>query len=158
MTVLAPITATEFADFKVRSIATYAREKIASGEWAEAGSLEAARDAFNSLLPQGPETPGNHVFALRAETGGPPIGVLWFAERKRAGQRIAYLYEIVIHPQFRRQGHASRAFQLLEGTATEMGLSGIALHVFAHNKGAQALYESLGYQASNITMFKPVSA
>jgi RimJ/RimL family protein N-acetyltransferase len=35
-----------------------------------------------------------------------------------------------------------------------LGLSGIALHVFGHNHGAQALYAKLGFVATNINLFK----
>lgn len=65
-------------------------------------------------------------------------------------------YEIVIHAQFQRQGHARRAFRALEDKVRQVGLSGIALHVFGHNTGARALYESLGYASTSIAMFKPV--
>ena len=36
------------------------------------------------------------------------------------------------------------------------GLSGIALHVFGHNREARALYRKLGYVATNINLYKPV--
>ena len=39
-----------------------------------------------------------------------------------------------------------------------LGLQGIALHVFGHNTGAQALYGKLGYVPTNINMFKAVPA
>ena len=153
---LAPLTPAEFGDYKATSIPMYAREKVSAGEWAEADALRLARDGFDSLLPNGLGTPETHLFGLREAADGPLLGVLWFAIRQRASDRIAYLYEIVIDPPFQRRGHASRAFRALEDKIRDMGLSGIALHVFGHNTGARALYESLGYQATNITMFKPV--
>lgn len=156
MTLLCSLSPVEFADFKATSIPTYAGEKVRSGEWTEADALRQAREAFDQLLPNGLDTPENHLFALRGTAGGPLLGVLWFAVRQRASDRIAYVYDIVIHPPFQRQGHARRAFLALEDKVREMGLSGITLHVFGHNTSARALYESLGYQATNITMFKPV--
>ncbi|OGT57118.1 MAG: hypothetical protein A3E01_13655 [Gammaproteobacteria bacterium RIFCSPHIGHO2_12_FULL_63_22] len=156
MTLLVPLTPAEFMDYKSTSIPMYAHEKVRSGEWAEADAMRLAREAFDLLLPNGLDTPGNHLFGLRETADGPLLGVLWFAIRQRAADRIAYVYEIVIQPQFQRQGHAKRAFRALEDKVREMGLSGIALHVFGHNTGARALYESLGYESTNITMFKPV--
>lgn len=153
---LVPLTRSEFADYQATTIPMYAHEKVRSGEWAEADAPRLAREAFDLLLPNGRDTPENHLFALREAADGPVIGVLWFAIRQRAADRIAYVYEIVIHPKFQRQGHARRAFRALEEKVREMGLSGIALHVFGHNTGARALYESLGYVSTNITMFKPV--
>jgi ribosomal protein S18 acetylase RimI-like enzyme len=156
VTLLTRLMPAEFIDYKATSIPMYAREKVSSGEWAEADSMRLAHEAFDLLLPNGLDTPENHLFGLRETADGPLLGVLWFAIRQRAGDRIAYVYEIVIHPEFQRRGHASGAFRALEDKVREMGLSGIALHVFGHNTGARALYESLGYQATNITMFKPV--
>ena len=153
---LALLTPAEFMDYNATSIPMYAREKVSAGEWAEADALHLARGAFDSLLPNGLESPGNHLFGLREAADGPLLGVLWFAIRQRASDRIAYVYDVVIHPPFQRRGHASRAFRALEDKVRDMGLSGIALHVFGHNTGARALYESLGYATTNITMFKPV--
>jgi ribosomal protein S18 acetylase RimI-like enzyme len=156
MTILVPMREAAFSAYMASSISTYAHEKAVSGEWAEEGSLDLARDAFTKLLPSGLATPGNHLFELREDVDGPPLGVLWFAERERAGHRIAYVYEVVVKPEHQRKGHAKRAFLALEGKARELGLSGIALHVFGHNPGARALYEALGYRATNINMFKPI--
>lgn len=43
-----------------------------------------------------------------------------------------------------------------EDEVRKLGLFGIALHVFGHNNGAQALYAKLGYQPTNISLFKPI--
>jgi RimJ/RimL family protein N-acetyltransferase len=37
-----------------------------------------------------------------------------------------------------------------------MGLQRLGLHVFAHNHGARALYESLGYAVASLNMLKPL--
>ena len=60
--------------------------------------------------------------------------------------------------EHRRQGHAERALRALEAEVGRLGLQGIALHVFGHNTGAQALYGKLGYVPTNINMFKAVPA
>lgn len=156
MTLLTSLTPAEFMDYKATSMPMYAREKVSAGEWAEADALQLAREAFDLLLPNGLDTPDHHLFGLREAADEPLLGVLWFAVRQRASDRIAYVYDVVIHPQFQRRGHASRAFRALEDKVRDMGLSGIALHVFGHNTGARALYESLGYETTNITMFKPI--
>jgi ribosomal protein S18 acetylase RimI-like enzyme len=38
--------------------------------------------------------------------------------------------------------------------ARRLELSGIGLHVFGHNAGARLLYERLGYETTNLNMFK----
>jgi ribosomal protein S18 acetylase RimI-like enzyme len=87
-----------------------------------------------------------------------PVGELWYAVRHKFNAPIAYVYSVDVWPEHQRQGHASRAFLALEDEVGSRGLSGIALHVFGHNKTAQALYAKLGYQPTNINLFKPVPA
>ncbi|MBC7620567.1 MAG: GNAT family N-acetyltransferase [Candidatus Saccharibacteria bacterium] len=59
-----------------------------------------------------------------------------------------------MHPAHRRPGHAVAAFAALEKQVLALGLSGMGLHVFAHNTAAHALYAKLGFAATNINMFK----
>jgi ribosomal protein S18 acetylase RimI-like enzyme len=83
--------------------------------------------------------------------------MLWFAVQERAGHKIAYVYDVMIHPDHQRKGHGTQAFRKLEEKARELGLSGIALHVFGHNPEAHDLYLRLGFRPTNISMFKPLS-
>ncbi len=149
------MTETEFARFVADAIPGYAADKVASGQWAEAESLELSRAALDELLPQGLNTPGNHFFNV-VDGAGRPVGSLWIAAKEQAGRRIAYIYDIRIRPECRRRGHATRALRAAEDEARRLGLGGIGLHVFGHNPAARTLYEALGYRATNINMFKPL--
>jgi len=155
MTSLRPMTEVEFATWCDSVIPEFAAEKVKSGDWLESDALDRSRASLNELLPKGIETPDNHLFAIVGPVGE-SVGMLWFAVRERSGNRIAYVYNIAIAPEFRRQGHAERAFDALECEASRLGLKGVALHVFGHNRGARSLYEKLGFEATDITMFKPV--
>jgi ribosomal protein S18 acetylase RimI-like enzyme len=150
---LVPMTEPEYHAFLEAAVPDYATDKVASGEWAHDEALDLATKSFESLLPQGRVTKDNYFFTVRDDEFG-AIGVLWIAAKERAGQRIAYVYNVAIEPDHRRKGHASRAFAALEDQVRALGLSGIALHVFGHNAGAQALYAKLGYRQTNINMFK----
>lgn len=154
MTVLSPMTESEFSAYLAMAIPEFARDKVASGQWAAAESLELSRQAYADLLPKGLSTPDNFLFTVRDGATSAGIGMLWFAAQERGGQRIAYVYDVAIHAEHQRQGHASRAFAALEHEVLGRGLSGIALHVFGDNTGAQALYRGLGYETTNINMFK----
>ncbi|MEO7104793.1 MAG: GNAT family N-acetyltransferase, partial [Rhodoferax sp.] len=103
-------------------------------------------------------TPDNFLFTVRDGSSPVGIGMLWFAAQQRGAQRIAYVYDVDISPEHQRKGHASRAFVALEAEVQKLGLSGIALHVFGQNAGAQALYRKLGFLTTNINMFKQVAA
>ena len=113
--------------------------------------------AWAELLPQGRQTPDNHLFTI-TDSDAVAVGVLWFAVKTRSDARVAYVYDVNVLPNRQREGHAFRAFVALEDEVRKLGLSGIALHVFGHNKGAQALYAKLGFQPTNINLFKPVDS
>ena len=154
--VLRPITDAEFAAWCDATVPEYAAEKVRAGQWAADTALAQARESLDALLPQGTRTPDHHLFSI-LDDAGRVVGTLWFALQDRGAQRVAYVYDIVVHEPHRRQGHARRAFQALEAEVARRGLQGIALHVFGHNHSAHELYRSLGYVATNINMFKPVA-
>jgi ribosomal protein S18 acetylase RimI-like enzyme len=155
MSSLRPMTQAEFAAWCDAIVPDYAAEKVRSGEWQENDALARSRESLGGLLPRGIETPDNHLFTIVGQDGE-SIGMLWFAVKERSGSRIAYVYNIAIDPRFRRQGHAEGALHALEREAGRLGLAGIGLHVFGHNRGAISLYEKLGFEATDISMFKPL--
>lgn len=150
------MTEDEFAAWVAVSVPAYADDKVAAGQWPAADALALSRKEFDELLPQGLATPENHFFTI-VDAAGAPVGTLWFAEQARAGARIAYVYDVGIRPQRQREGHALRAFAALEDEARRLGLAGIALHVFGHNHGARALYARLGFEPTNLHLFKPLA-
>lgn len=147
----------EFAAFVEATVVGYAADKVAAGQWSAAEARALARSELDELLPQGLATPGHHLFTLRDAGSGEAVGRLWIAEQERGGRRIAYVYDVEIAAPHRRRGHAARAFAALEVKARELGLDGIALHVFGHNAGARALYEGLGFRPTNIHLFKDIA-
>jgi ribosomal protein S18 acetylase RimI-like enzyme len=150
------MTETEYAAWLEAAIPAYASDKVDSGQWSEEDSLERSQMEFAELLPQGLATPDNFLFTI-TDLQATAVGVLWFAVRTRFDARVANVFDITVWPERRREGHAFRAFVALEDQVRALGLSGIALHVFGHNKGAQALYAKLGFQPTNISLFKPVA-
>lgn len=155
MTVLAPMTDADFAIFRAAAVTGYAAEKVASGQWSPAQSLELSRKNFDELLPEGLNTVDHYLYCV-LDAQGQAVGTLWIAAKEQAGKRIAYIYDIEIRSEHRRRGHAARALGAAEDEARRLGLCGIGLHVFGHNTGARALYEALGYRTTNINMFKPL--
>jgi ribosomal protein S18 acetylase RimI-like enzyme len=151
-----PMTDAEYAGFVAAAIPAYAADKVASGQWAGERALELSRAALDELLPQGRQTAGNHFFTIMDDQAR-AVGTLWIAAKEQAGQPIAYIYDVRIRPECRRRGHARRALRAAEDEARKLGLGGIGLHVFGHNAEARALYEALGYRATNFNMYKPLS-
>jgi ribosomal protein S18 acetylase RimI-like enzyme len=154
MSVLRPMTEAEFAAWRAATIPAYAADKVASGQWSQEESLELSRKEYAELLPQGLETPDNHLFTI-IDAHAAAVGVLWFAVKTRFSARVAHVFDVSVRPERRREGHASRAFVALEDEVRGLGLSGISLHVFGHNHGARALYAKLGFEPTNISLYKP---
>ena len=148
-----PITETEYTAWVAEVVPAYAADKVASGAWAQELALQMSRKEFESLLPLGKDTADNYLYSI-LDHAGQPVGTIWFAAQDRGNSRIAYVYDVEVLPEHRRQGHARRAFEALEGEASRLGLAGIALHVFGHNLAAQALYAALGYEPTNINLYK----
>jgi ribosomal protein S18 acetylase RimI-like enzyme len=155
MTFLVPMTDVEYEVFLSETIPMFAAEKVASGQWSQEESLALAQKSYDDLLPLGLTTPDNYLYTIQTAPGT-GIGIVWIAAQTRASKRIAYVYELSIQPEHQRKGHAKRAMQALEVEVKILGLTGLALHVFGHNHAAQALYARLGYQPTNIHMFKTV--
>ena len=156
MTRLVPMSEADFLEFTDKAIPIYAAEKTATGEWASEESIELSKKAFDELLPAGLSTPDNYLYLICDSQTQVKVGVLWFASISRGGSQIAYVYVIEIDPEHQRKGHATRAFEALEAEARALGLAGVALHVFGHNIVAQSLYSKIGFQTTDLNMFKPI--
>lgn len=159
-TTLVPMSAASFADYVKSAITNYAEENVAAGRWPSEGALERSRLDYESFLPNGPATPDNFLYEIRAslasddDSASRIVGHLWFAIVKKNGVRGGYVYDLEVSPEYRRQGHAEAAFRAMEVLAREMGLPSVGLHVFANNPGAQALYAKLGYAVTGLNMIK----
>ena len=157
MTTLRPMTEPEFAAWLAQAMPAYAADKVASGQWSQQDSIALSAKEHEELLPQGQATPDNHLYVV-VDANAVAVGMLWFAVQTRFDARVAYVYDVEVLPERRREGHAKRAFVALESEARRLGLSGIALHVFGHNQAARALYAGLGFEPTNISLFKTVAA
>lgn len=149
---LIPMTAADHAEWLAQAVPGYANEKVLSGAWQPPEAQQRATALTARLLPQGRETPGHYFFTVTLAETGAKIGFLWLG--KGEAPDSACLYDIHIAPAFRRQGHGRRALLALEQTAATLGFKAIALHVFGHNRAAESLYRSLGYEVTDLNMRK----
>ncbi len=155
MTALRDMTDAEFAAWRAQSIHGYAADKVRSGRWLAEESLSRAEEELAQLLPDGMHSAGHHFFTIE-DVSKTSVGAIWIAQTQRTWGPIAYVYDLVVWPEHQRLGHGERAMRTLEIKVQDMGLSGLALHVFGHNERAQALYRKLGYAPTNINLFKPL--
>jgi ribosomal protein S18 acetylase RimI-like enzyme len=157
MTTLRPMQAQTFPAYLEAAIVGYARDNVEAGRWPAVGALERSRDDFQFLLPRGLDTPDNFLFEILDGEAGSTVGFVWYAIERKHGACAAYVYDLEIKAEHRRQGHALRALRALEAQAAASGAASIGLNVFADNVAAQSLYRRLGYAPTNINMYKSLA-
>ena len=108
------------------------------------------------MLPDGPRTRDHYLYSVRDESVPTEVGNLWISPRDSGAGRALWIYDIVVHEEYRRRGYAERILHLAEDRARELGAGTVELHVFGHNQAARALYEKLGFTPTDITMAKQV--
>ncbi|WP_328473492.1 GNAT family N-acetyltransferase [Actinoplanes sp. NBC_00393] len=135
---LEPMTQDQYKPWRADAEAHYTRSLTTSGQSAPEAAREAA-DTYARLLPQEFATPDNHFWY--AYDGDRRAGFLWI---KVTGV-TAFVYNVAVEPDLRRQGYGRAIMLAAERWCRVHGLTRIGLHVFAHNTGARALYEQLGF-------------
>ena len=150
MTQLHPMSEADYAAFMAAHFAPYAADRMQADHITqdEADAFVQAQHA--QTLPQGLHTPGHRFYNIRAD--GQTVGSLWINHEPQ--KSAAFVYDIVIAPQFRRRGHASAALREAQRLLKAEGCRVLGLNVFAHNPNAQARYAKLGFAVTSSYMNK----
>ena len=151
MSILTPMTQPEYDIFMEQLIPDYAAEHVRAGNWTESEALEKANKEIEGLLPQGLKTVDNFFFTLY--DGNAAIGRLWM-KIKTHPSKSGFIYEVFIEERYRGKGYGKSLMLLLEEKARELGLQSLGLHVFGSNQVARKLYETIGYEVTNLQMVK----
>lgn len=152
---LVPMQPSDLENYLALAVQEYAQDKIAAGNYAPSEGLEKARAEFDALLPNGTETPRQHLFTIMNEVDE-KVGIIWLAEIESGARRYAFIYDLRVFEAYQRRGYGKQAMLVVEEEAKALGLDRIALHVFGHNKVARDLYEKLGYEITNLNMSKKI--
>lgn len=145
----------EFSQYQENSAKSYAEEKVRAGNWPAEGAYERSIREFQILLPQGHKTPGHEIYSVVDSSTQKAVGMVWFGHNKE--KNSVFIYDIVILESMRSAGLGRQTMRLVENRARELGAKEVALHVFGHNTRAIGLYQSLGFEVTNINMVKPLS-
>lgn len=128
--------------------------------WRTRAGQEAAVSAWiNSALAEAEED-GQAVFvasltAAAGESNEELVGFVHVAERTHfAGDREAYVGELVVAPARRRHGVGRSLMAAAEDWARRRGLSIISLETGSNNTVGRALYADLGYEEEQVTLTK----
>jgi len=143
-----------YRKYREQLVRDFAADKVRAGAWSEA-ECKAAEDV-DGLLPEGTATRNHFLYSVRDDSVPAEVGTIWFALMDSGVGRSVWIYDIIINEDFRRRGYATRTLELVEDRAKELGARSVGLHVFGHNRGAQALYEKMGYNTTSITMAKHI--
>jgi GNAT superfamily N-acetyltransferase len=127
-----------FEEFFATLVRDYADELHAAGMSREAAD-EQSRTQSAQLIPDGVGSPGQEFFT--AWVGTEPVGHLWLSTERP----MAFVYDVAVREDQRRKGYGAAIMNAGARWAREHGHPSLGLNVFAHNTGARALYDSLGY-------------
>lgn len=152
MTKLVAMTRPEYNVFFEHLIVEYAAENVRADYWGESEALEKSRKETERLMPKGLHTENTYLYTVF--DGDQAVGVIWFKANPDLPTKSGFIFDIEIREEFRGKGYGKQAMQLIEEKARDLGLKSINLHVFASNRVARNLYESLGYQPVSLTMAK----
>jgi RimJ/RimL family protein N-acetyltransferase len=155
---LVPMTQAEFEAYLESAVQDYAQEHVRAGNWSAKKAQHLAEESFRTLLPDGPATPNQYLLTIEDEELGEKVGVLWFAAEQREFGPWAFVYDIRIYEDHRRQGYGTFALEALEVKARELGLPKVTLHVFGHNDAAREMYAKLGYQEVDLILSKQIDS
>lgn len=86
-------------------------------------------------------------FFLVAEFSGKPVG---YVSAIGEGKGIAHLCSLAVHPNFRGRGIAKRLLLSLIEELKNRGFKNLHLEVRVGNKGAIALYRSVGFKPAGL--------
>lgn len=140
---LVPMSDERFVAFRDFSIADYALELAESGSASEADALIESRRSFAESLPEGVATAGAHLLVAVAAGVDGELGYVWWSED---GPGTAWIFDIAVHEQHRRQGWGRALLRAAHGHMASAGVEHAVLNVFGHNEPAARLYESEGYR------------
>jgi ribosomal protein S18 acetylase RimI-like enzyme len=154
---LDPMTEAEFAAYLRHAVEDYAIAHLKAGDCVAEEALTLAKADYDSLLPEGLATKGQHLFTIRVDAVTEPVGMIWFALRENRGKASAFIYDFQVRPELRGKGYGTATLNALESMLVGMKVVRVNLNVMGWNTGARALYERQGFTVAGIGMTKTLS-
>lgn len=146
------MTADEYDDWLPGAVTSYANEHVRAGSMPADQAQQLAKKQFVDLLPDGLSTSAHHL--LTPELDGTVVGLLWLHIPVDADHPTAFIYDVEVDEEMRGRGLGRAVMIAGEHYARARGAVSMRLHVFGTNVVARHLYESLGYDVTNVMMAK----
>ncbi len=90
--------------------------------------------------------PGSQYICMIALVGNQVVGSLEISLRYIPIGRVPYLFNLAVHPQWRRRGIGSKLIDAGEAKVADWHIPYLYLHVLANNYAAQKLYFRSGFE------------
>ena len=149
------MSADRFVSWNTALIASYAEEKVKAGNWPEEGSLERSAAECAKELPDGLGAVGHDIFI--GTVNGEEIGFLWLFTNPELKLPETFIFDIEVSAEHQGKGYGRGLLEAGERWCVERGVTAIKLHVFGFNTTAIKLYETSGYEVTNLNMTKRLS-
>lgn len=139
----------DFAAFLRKSIPEYAYDQMRAGNWTAGESVGRARAEFQQMLPNGLQTPNQHLSVIVDERGY-KAGMLWYFVNGNRSRKTAFLIDLFLFPEARHKGYEPQVFELFEQEARGLGVERVELQVFTHKSDEIQLYRENGFQEVSV--------
>jgi GNAT superfamily N-acetyltransferase len=149
---LEPMSAERYVSWKAALIASYAEEKVRAGNWPEEGSLERSAAECAKELPDGLDSVGHDIFIGTVD--GQEIGFLWLFTNPELSPPETFIFDIEVDAEHQGKGYGRGLLEAGERWCIGRGVTAMKLHVFGFNTTAIKLYETSGYEITNLNMTK----
>jgi ribosomal protein S18 acetylase RimI-like enzyme len=149
---LRPMEPSDYAIWMPRLRREYINDKIRANGYTLVEATKVGDESFARLLPEGLSTQ-NHFFFV-AQDQSQTVGYAWIHTRPIGGEIQSYIYDVVVEEEARGKGFGRKLMLALETKSKELGASRLALHVFGFNERAIKLYQSLGFETTDLSMEK----
>lgn len=151
---LEPMTPERYVSWNEQLITSFAEEKVRSGNWPAEGALERSAAENAKDLPQGLETVGHDIFI--GVVDGQEIGCLWLFTNPALSVPETYIYDIEVVESQRGNGYGRGLLEAAEAWCADHSIGLLRLHVFGFNTTAISLYQSAGFETTNLNMAKHI--
>ena len=118
-----------FREYRKQLVRDYAQDKVRAGVWSGAEAEGRASRDLDQLLREGPATRDHFLYSVRDDSVPAEVGIVWIEVRDSGVGRTLWIYDIIIHEQFRRRRYARRTLELIDEKARVLDAARVELHV-----------------------------
>lgn len=160
MVTLRAMRTDELTVYRNLFISEYAQDLSSNSSYSTEQAVAHATHLFDSYLPDGVNSSGDHLFCLEnkdnTELNEQLVGYLWFG--LGPNDNAAFIKDFYVLPQCQRQGYGSACLQELEKLLVAQGIFEIKLRVAADNPQAKRLYEKMAFVVTGFNMSKSLKS